>query len=483
MNENPGETPNPLNPNPEENPGASDIALDANPSEPIESVNTVQPEQVDPLMQATDGITDQSSEDPMSRPMEKAPVAEPVTPPKKKKTGLIIGIVAAVLVAVGCGVVAAIMLMGQGDPVSKAVLKLAEGKAPTNVAINGTIDVTPTDKDSVLTNLKIDLKSDATTNSMINHTTANITASLDQMGKIEVEAEEIYAESGDLYIKIDGLAEAMNDLSTMTQGASLQNSVVTDCINDEGASTDCLSEDMTVDMAPEESGLAVFDTFSGVLEIIDGEWLRVSVDQLKAVTDSMDSNNSLSCLTDVAQEAKNSSNSIAELYRKYPFIGSTTEGVTVASKNSPVYRVMFDREKLTSYSDALKDSTIVKKAISCLGDDNVTINESAVDELDKLPNIYVEVDKDNNFSRVYFETALKSTSNAICECDDYKECDCEDENDTEETVVANMKVDLGLTYPSSINVAKPTEYQDFVTVLQQIMMSSYGTTDETVIAE
>ena len=479
MNENPGETPNPLNPNPEENPGASDIALDANPSEPIESVNTVQPEQVDPLMQATDGITDQPSSDPMSRPMEKAPVAEPVTPPKKKKTGLIIGIVAAVLVAVGCGVVAAIMLMGQGDPVSKAVLKLAEGKAPTNVAVNGTIDVTPTDKDSVLTNLKIDLKSDATTNSMINHTTANITASLDQMGKIEIEAEEVYAESGDLYIKIDGLADAINNLSAGTQ----QNYMVTDCISDEDAATNCLSEEMMVDTTTEESGLDMFDAFSGIVEIIDGEWLRVSVDQLKAVTDSMDSNNSLSCLTDVAQEAKNSSNSIAELYRKYPFIGSTTEGVTVASKNSPVYRVMFDREKFTSYSDALKDSTIVKKAISCLGDDNVTINESAVDELDKLPNIYVEVDKDNNFSRVYFETALKSTSNAICECDDYKECDCEDENDTEETVVANMKVDLGLTYPSSINVAEPTEYQDFVTVLQQIMMSSYGTTDETVIAE
>ena len=317
---------------------------------------------------------------------------------------------------------------------------------------------------------------------MINHTTANITASLDQMGEIEIEAEEIYAESGDLYIKIDGLAEAMNDLSTMTQGASLQNSVVTDCINDEGASTDCLSEDMTVDMAPEESGLAVFDAFSGVLEIIDGEWLRVPVDQLKAVTDSMDSNNSLSCLTDVAQEAKNSSNSIAELYRKYPFIGSTTEGVTVASKNSPVYRVMFDREKFTSYSDALKDSTIVKKAISCLGDDNVTINKNAVEELDKLPNVYVEVDKDNNFSRVYFETTLKQMKSDDCHCPDDTDCSpCFGE--AVETNIANVKFDFGLTYPSAINVAEPTEYQDLVTVIQQLMMSSNEVTEEAIVSE
>ena len=99
MNENPGETPNPLNPNPEENPGASDIALDANPSEPIESVNTVQPEQVDPLMQATDGITDQPSSDPMSRPMKQAPTAEPATPPKKKKTGYHLDILKNILIA------------------------------------------------------------------------------------------------------------------------------------------------------------------------------------------------------------------------------------------------------------------------------------------------------------------------------------------------------------------------------------------------
>ena len=477
MNENPGETPNPLNPNPEGNPEANDVALDANPSEPVESTSTAQPEQVDPLMQATDGITNQSNSDPMSRPMEKAPPTEPAAPVKKKKTGLIIGIVAAVLVAIGCGVVAAIMLMGQGDPVSKAMLKIMEGKSPANVAVNGTIEITPTDKDSMLTSLKIDLKSDATTNSMINHTTANVTASLDQMGDIEVEAEEIYAESGDLYIKIDGLADAINNLSAGVQ----QNYMVTDCTSEE-VETDCVSDDLTIDTTTSESELAIFDAFSGIVEIIDGEWLRVTVDQLKAVTDEIGTSNSLSCLSDVAQEAKNSSNSIAELYRKYPFVGSTTDGVTVASKNSTVYRVVFDREKFTSYSDALKDSTFVKKAISCLGEDKVTTNENAVNELDKLPNVYVEVDKDNNFSRVYFETTLKQTATDNCYCPDEADCSaCLDE--PVETNVANMKLDFGLTYPSTINVAEPTEYQDLVTVIQQLMMSSNEVTEEAIVSE
>ena len=481
MNENPGETPNPLNPNPEGSPEANDVVLDANPSEPVESTSMAQPEQVDPLMQATDGITNQPSSDPMSRPMEQAPVAEPVAAPKKKKTGLIIGIIVAVLVAVGCGVVAAIMLSGQGDPVSKAVLKIMEGKSPANAAVNGTIEITPTDKTSVLTGLKIDLKADTITNSMINHATANVTASLKQAGDVEVEVEEIYAESGDLYLKIDGLVEAIDSLNTLSQNTNLttnciddpsmncEPTVLEDCIDEEGNVAPC--ETTTVETVDDTSSeaLAMLSYFSSAIEVIDGEWLRIPVDQLKSIAESMDSNNSLSCLADIAQDAKNNSNSIAELYRKYPFVGSTTEGVSIASKNSTVYRVMFDREKFTNYSNTLKDSTIVKKAISCLGEDNVTVNDDAVDELSKLPNIYVEIDNDGNFSRLYFETTLKGTTDD-CYCPDGAECSaCLDE--PTETSVANVTVDLGFTYPDTIKVAEPTDYQDMMTVLQQLFLT------------
>ena len=479
MNENPGETPNPLNPNPVDDPGSNGATPDA-----VEDASAAQTEQVDPLMQATAGITDQPDSDPLSRPMEQAPAQEPAQP-KKKKTGLIIGIVIALLVAIICGVVAAIMLMNQGDPVSKAVSKLMEGNAPTNVAIDGTIDVTPIDSSSVLTGLKIDLKVDATTSSMINHATATVTASLQQLGDLEIDVEEMYAENGDLFLKVDGLTEAIEKVS----GGMLNTTTTTNCIDDETGMTNCgpsvltdcedldgnvvpCDDDTAVDLYEDESGSALdlLGGYSGIIELIDGEWLRVSVDELKAMTESMNSSsdNALTCLTDLATEAKDNKNSIAEMYRKNPFIGSTTENVSIASKNSTVYRVIFDREKFNNYSKEIKDSTMVKKAISCLGEDNVEVSSNADETLNKLPNIYVEVDKDDNFSRVYFETTVKSTSSSSS-ASAFDESD--ESVESVEKDVANMKVDLGLTYPSTINVVAPTEYQDLMTVLQQVFMS------------
>jgi hypothetical protein len=490
MNENPGETPNPLNPNPGDNPDSNGSTFNDNPSDQVESVDTAQPEQVDPLMQATAGITDQTNSDPLSRPMEQAPVQEPVQPPKKKKTGLIIGVVVALLVAIGCGIAVAIMLMNQGDAVSKAVMKLMDGKAPTNVAIDGTIDITPIDNTSLLTGLKIDLKTDATTNSMINHATANVTASIKEMGDIEVDIEEIYSESGDLYLKADGLVEAIEKISTMAQ-----NTMATNCIDDESGLTNCgtpvLSdcEDSDGNTVPCEeealptgndvdTDLDMFAGFSGILELIDGKWLKISVDQLKSMTNTQDSNNALTCLTDLADEAKNSSNTISELYRNNPFIGSTTEDVKISSKNSTVYRVVFDREKFTNYSKAVKDSTIVKKAMSCLGEDNVEISSDPVEDINKLPNLYVEIDKDDNFSRLYFETTAKQMASDDCDCPDGAVCSACETTEQVEKDIANVKVDLGFTYPSTINVAEPTDYQDIMTLLQQLMLSSGNNTTD-----
>ena len=491
MNENPGETPNPLNPNPGDNPDSNGSTFDANASGPVESADAAQPEQVDPLMQATAGITDQPSNDPMSRPMEQAPAQEPVQPPKKKKTGLIIGVVVALLVAIGCGVAVAIMLMNQGDAVSKAVMKLMEGKAPANVALDGTIDITPIDSSSILTGLKIDLKADATSNSMANHATANVTASIKEAGDIQVEVEEIYSESGDLYLKVDGLVEGIEKITTM-----MQNTMATNCIDDESGLTNCetpvlsdcedsdgnivpCDDDTMVDIVEEpETGLDMFAGFSGILELIDGKWLKISIDQLKSMTDTQDSNNALTCLTDLANEAKNNSNTISEMYRNNPFITSTTEDVKVASKNSTVYRVIFDREKFTNYSKAVKDSTMVKKAISCLGEDNVEVSEDPAGELNKLPNIYVEIDKDDNFSRLYFETTAKQMTSDDCDCPDDAVCSACDMSEQTEKDIANVKVDLGFTYPSTINIAEPTDYQDVMTLLQQLMLSSGDNTTD-----
>ncbi len=490
MNENPGETPNPLNPNPGMEPEINNPPLDANPSEavdnapmngaPITDTTPVVDESqaVDPLAQATVGITDQPMNDPMARPMEQAPVVESVEPPKKKKTGLIIGIIVALVLAIGCGVAAVLLLMNQGDPVSKAAQKIIGGNAPANVSASGTINVTPTDETSALTSLKIELNTDATSNSLINATTAKLTASIREVGDISLNLEERYAESGDLYFKIDGAADAIDKLTTMAQNTMpVQNCEDddVDCIQTIEDETNCIEG--TNCIAPEGDSDLFGDLapFMTIVNSIDGVWLKVSTETLTMLSNSIDQD-ATKCLSDLTSEIKNNKNSLAELYDKNPFIGSTTENVSLESKNGKVYRVVFDNEKFNAFGESLKDSDLVKKAKACLGEENVTFDENASQELENIPNIYVEVDGDNNFSRVYFELDIKGSSNSDMTFEDFEENSdiVKEESADASKTIAHAIVDLDFTYPDTINVAEPTDSTDVMTLIQQLMTTFNG---------
>ena len=468
MNENPGETANPLNPN--NNP------LDANPADstPLEEiVEEVQTVSVTP--------TPQPAVDPMARPMEQAPTAEPEKP-KKKKTGLIIGIIIAAVVLIG-GVAAAIIIvnMNRGDVVAKAIEKIVSGNAPANVAVDGTFTLTPNEEDSLLSNVEIKLNSEASTSSMMNSSVATVTANFTNGESAEFEFDEVYAANGDLYFKLSGLTNAIEDYTTILQNAATGVTVnETACTEDENGNTvceeepveviDCESEDgCTPTVLPDEvetdGSLEMMEAMAEVLSIVetvDGEWLRISTDDLSGIGELAPAESDTSCLVDLMSNAKNYNNSIAEAYGKNPFITSTKEGVTLASKSGePVYKVMIDSEKFSAFISEFQNSTLISNLFGCMGYANEEVNvDNVTEEISNLPTFYVEVDKDYNFTRLYFTTDLADGG-------------------------MTLKTDLGFTYPTNINVAEPVEYKDFSATIQEIMTSMYVLpgTEEAVVVE
>lgn len=469
MSENPGETSNPLNPN--NNP------LDANPADstPLEEiVEEVQTVSVEPA----------ANSDPMARPMEQAPAAEPVEP-KKKKTGLIIGIIVAAVVLIGGGVAAALILMNlnKGDVVAKAIEKIVTGNAPANVAIDGSFTLTPNEEDSLLSNVQINLDSQASTSSMINSSVATVTANFSNGNSASFEFDEVYAANGDLYFKLSGLTNAVEDYTTALQnamsGASVNGTDIVDCVEDEYGNTACdeeviditscdeTVEDCTTTILPDttvtDGGMEIMDSLTeilGLVETVDGEWLRISTDDLSGMSELSPTESDSSCLVNLVSDVKNYNNSVAEMYSKNPFITSTTEGVTLASKSGePVYKVTINSEKFNAFINEFQNSELVNNLFSCMGYENSEVNvDNVVEEIKNLPTFYVEVDKDFNFTRLYFTT---------------------DVSDGETTLTA----DLGFTYPANINVAEPVEYKDFSAMIQEIFTSMYVTsgTDEVVV--
>lgn len=450
MNENPGGTPNPLGSTPVTNPM---------PAQPIAPVPA-------PAPAPTPSSVPTPTTNPIGRPMEQATPSIVEAPAKKKKTGLIAGIIAAVVVLLIGGVAAAlVMMLNQPDPVTAAMNKIMSGNAPTNVAIDGNINIAINDETSPITSVNIDLKSSGITSSMINDSKAVVTAEIRNVGELSVEFDEVYAGNGDLYFKIDGVTNALEDsgllylLNSSSQvdcsGGSLDclnKEVSTNCID--GVGTNCLSENEYIfdggQNILDEETITYFSSLLNVIEVIDGEWLKISVDQLNMVSGGMTADSNTSCITDLISEVNTNSNSAAELYRKNPFISSTNKDVALNSKNYPVYKVSIDSEKFANYVNSIKNANLSSNLYSCLGwDNNVQISTDDVAEIvNTMPTIYTEVDNDNNFSRLYLVSDL---------------------NDGEGT----MTIDLGFSYPTNVDVSEPVEYKDFSEIITQIMMGVF----------
>lgn len=473
MNDDTRETPNPLNDNP----------LDANPAETtpleeiVEEVQTVNvepvtsevpDEPVEPVIEEVAERVAVQTPDPMARPMEKAPAAEPAKP-KKKKTGLIIGAIIAAVLAICGGVAAAIILinLNKDDAVAKAIGKIMNGDAPALMAVDGTVTLTSNDDTSPISNVEIALNAQTSTTSPLNSSKATVTANFASGGSTSFEFDEIYATNGNMYFKLSGLTNAMEDYTAALTQALYSGMTGVDCATDENGEMSCDEEsEVVVDCESEDGcettdvvvsdGSDTLDLFSDTLSIIegvDGEWLRISIDDFSnmvgAGNPTTDGGTNSNCMINVIGDAKNYSNSIAEMYSKNPFIKSTTEGVTLASKSGePVYKVTIDEEKFTAFFKEFQNSALFNNLAGCVDYDKDDLLEEIVEGINNLPTFYAEVDKDYNFTRLYFVSDLAESEMSVT-------------------------TDLGFSYPTNINIAEPTEYVDFSDMIQEIFTSMY----------
>lgn len=490
MNENDGGTPNPLNSNP----------FDSGPSEPAGGVEEIQVTESAGVSEYADGLRSaprtrasrvQISEpassqtadleplaanmveesvlveslDPEGRPMEKA--LETTPKPKKKKTGLVVGLVLSLFVAVGCGVAAVLLLLNSPkDPVVEAMKKIMSGEAPSNVIIDGDIKFAVNDPNSIISNVNISLDAKAKTSSMINTSSAEVELVFSDNDKLTFQFDEVYAANGDLYFKIDGVSD-LTEKMVLLQTQSRQ----TNCISDESGETNCVKEPdcdcpeggvcdclAPIEIIAEEGGLDEMTTMlTGVVSVIEGEWLKVSIDELTSMSGEAQLGSDTSCIISLIDSINTNSNSAAELYNKNPFISSTTENITVMNKFNQVRQITIDDKAFANFVNSIQNAKITEKLYSCLGwDDNVAITEEDVAEVvRKLPAVYVEIDQDNNFSRFYMVTQTEDGTGTIT-------------------------IDLSFSYPANINVPEPVKYMTFEDAIQEIMMSIYDIDDITI---
>ncbi len=448
--------------------------LDARPAATVEPVGGISEPEVEnsaaTFEAATMGVvTDMNgapidNSDPMNRPMQKAVDEVPKEPKKKNKKGLIISAIICAVLALGCGVAAAIVMLtgGRDDAVAKAFLRLISGEAPTNLAIDGTIDISSNDATSDITDMQISLTTEMIMKSMINQTTARINANTRSGQSFQMELGEVYAANGDLYIKIDGLARMMDGEPGTLEGEAAPElpegeapEGMPEGVLDEP--TDCSPEDDNC-LEPEEGGAAMILGMLQTLGSVDGEWIRISTDSLSSSEGGMVDSDT-SCMVNFAKDLKDNSNSLLGFYNKNPFIMSTTENLPVVAEKNPIYQVIIDSDKLVGFLGEAKNNAAIQNFATCTGTDASEVDEMAIkSDLAEMPAFYVEIDGDYNFTRFYMDTDDGETS---------------------------AKIDLDFSYPTNVNVPEPSEYKDFETVLQEMFMGmfDFGGLDEGEVVE
>lgn len=399
--------------------------------------------------------------DPTGRPMEQAVNAADL-PVKKKKTGLVFGIIGGILVLAGiaAAIVAVVLMMNKPDPVTMAIQRIMSGEAPNNVAIDGNIDILPNNTESPIKRINIDLDSDIVVGSMINTSSAVLTFTNQNDQDFSVKFEEVYAAEGDLFFKIEGAMAALED-SGILAAFNASNVQTTNCVEDESGATNCIPSDCNAedeqDCASEvvvEAGTmdpAITNTVLSVVEAADGVYLRVAAQDLDSASQTALRDTPASCITDLISDINKDSKSAADLYSKYPFIKASDKNAIISSKQNTVYSVSVDSKNLTDYINNIRNAQIRNDIYTCLGlQDNVGVTEADItDVIKKIPAFYAEVNSDYNFTRLYFESVIG---------DD----------------LATATVDLGISYPANVTVTEPVEYTDFSDMVQTIFTTMYN---------
>ncbi len=145
------------------------------------------------------------------------------------------------------------------------------------------------------------------------------------------------------------------------------------------------------------------------------------------------------CVPELVTALRNNASRVAELYRTNPFLSGTTDGVTLTSSHYPVYRVVVDMEKYVSFVSGMQEAGMLGSYMKCAA-------ETVTDVMNYptiLPEIYVEVDSMQNFSRIYFAG---------------------------KTQAATLMLDLNLTYPEAAYVQQPQEFMTLPELTEELTL-------------
>lgn len=373
-------------------------------------------------------------------------VVEPKSGKGKKKKIFIICTIILAIVAIICGAAAiAIVVVSNNNRVGMAIDKLLSGQTSSIIAGKGTINTTSastnssSDNDTSTTAISFDGAVD--TISGISKLEASVIANSGSTTTAELEINEVSNKNGDTYFKISGLSSILKNFITPTlQTGEVSTTNTTNCAEaSDGTNCNVAATDASSSAA---SGLTTL--YNNLMSKVEDQWLLITDDMSETVDDLGFFDNASLCMVNALSSLSKYGTDLASKYRANPFITSSKDNLGIAQKSNELYRLGFDKEKLNAFMNSVGSNGFVTAFNECAGSGTTDSKDSSslFEEIfANLPTMYVEVDNDNNFTRLYFASTIEVNG-----------------------ISTSTKADINISYPASLKVALPDDYQNASTV-------------------
>ena len=323
--------------------------------------------------------------------------AEPVK--KKKKTGLIIGIVILVLLLIGGGIGAVLFVNWHeskekvaSDAMSKLFnAKLVDDKLTSSdvglgvTSISGDVTITKKDVDkfedddyyAYLESMKISL--DAKSEGVSESVKLGLEGSFNNGDKSKVEAEGAYIAGGKIYFKIGEIAD-YEGLGDVLSGSKQVREYSHHSLYDDEE-----EDEEDPDVAKLEEKLSNILTSR-----ISNQWIEISNDAIKNLLGSENYHDEYSCITDGYEKAtKENKDKILEAYQNNSFLefGEAIDDVEGAKDGLTYYEIKINEETFEKFTKAvseLETANDITKCFESIAEEYPT-GLTSVDLLDKSP--------------------------------------------------------------------------------------------------
>ncbi|MBO7718301.1 hypothetical protein J6S37_02300 [Candidatus Saccharibacteria bacterium] len=298
--------------------------------------------------------------------------AEPVQ--KKKHTGLIVGIIVAVLLLIAGGVFAAFAIV-KNQPENIAAESFNNLVNAKQVAISGTFSLTPKgDYVDSMTPVNVKLESKAANANQSATTTISVNYG-DSQKTIELEVGEIFLNNGVFYLKASGIKKIYDEF-----------------LHD-------MLEEYLYSGTPSQIA-AIESRIENIIKKVDDQWFEFSIEDILASelistylgqTEKDTISKAYDCSMRIYKNLPQYTQEISDLYSENKFL------VLEPAQNS-FYKVSFDADNLANYLNAIPETKIIADYTNC---NNFQITEETYSKvsssdlsraMEELPNIYTKFD-------------------------------------------------------------------------------------------